>query len=37
MPFLAGPSGIFVITDATSFDGVDIRKNALHVADVGAA
>jgi uncharacterized protein YbjT (DUF2867 family) len=37
MPFLAGPSGIFVITDATSADDVDISENALHVADVDAA
>ena len=37
MPFLAGPRGIFVITDATSADGVGISKNALHIADVDAA
>jgi NAD(P)H-binding len=37
MPFLAGPSGIFVITDAISADGVDISKNALYIADVHSA
>src|SRR6185312_14252255 len=31
MPFLGGPRGIFVITDATSADGGDIRKNALDI------